>query len=148
MHTMMTHDEINLITDWQYNFISNKNADYSKPDLSEAGWIPLPELADWSVTNSVQSGADWFRKHFTLTPTEGCVRYALVLERAPEHLMLYVNGANIGSIEAGSTKPLELDITERVALGVNVLAMKLTSTTEKSGGKFGRIYLKRIFCDS
>lgn len=145
---MTTHDEINLITDWLYNFISNKNADYSKPDFSEAGWIPLPELADWSVTNSVQSGADWFRKWFTLHPTENCVRYLLVLERAPEYLTVYINGVNIGSVEAGTTKPLELDITERVALGENVLAMKLTSTTEKSGGKFGRIYLKRIPCDS
>lgn len=145
---MMTHDEINLITDWLYNFISNKNADYSKPDLNEAGWIPLPELADWSVTNSVQSGADWFRKWFTLHPTEACVRYVLVFERAPEHLMVYINGVNVGSLEAGTIKPLEMDITERVALGENVLAMKLTSTTEKSGGKFARIYLKRILCDT
>ena len=144
---MMTHDEINLTHDWLYNFTNNTGADYSKLDQAETTWIPLPELSDWSVTNSVQAGADWFRKHFTLDATEGCVRYWLIVERVPEHIALFINGVSVGKVEANSAKAPRVDVTEHVALGQNVLAMKLTSTTEKSGGRFGRIYLKRTPCE-
>ena len=69
MLAMANQMEINLGTDWLYLFTANTGADYSKLDTKNTAWIPLPQLSDWSVTKTGQSGTDWFRRHIELEPT-------------------------------------------------------------------------------
>jgi hypothetical protein len=147
MLAMANQMEINLGTDWLYLFTANTGADYSKLDTKNTAWIPLPQLSDWSVTKTGQSGTDWFRRHIELEPTEDCVRYFLRIERVPEQVVIYLNGTRVDSLSASENRPLHTDVTDFVALGENILALKLTYSSDKSGGAFGRVTLIQTPCE-
>ncbi len=134
---------ISLDTDWLYLFAENHQADYSAPRVDDSGWIPLPELADWTVATSAHTGADWFRRRITLAPLDGCVRYTLSIERAPEALVVYVNGKKLGEAQS----PFRADVTALVALGDNIIALRLIPGAERVGGGFGHIRLQSAPCD-
>ncbi|MBC7872271.1 MAG: hypothetical protein H7Y09_15610 [Chitinophagaceae bacterium] len=129
---------------WCYFYSSNTKADYSAADLDASPWIPLPYLSDWTMSSSVQSGADWFRREFNLEPTEGCINYLLQIDNAPESTVIYVNGKLVGTIEAH--KSFADDVTDAVALGTNIISMKLTAQTNTGGGAFGQIRLQVFPC--
>ncbi len=136
--------EIQLNTDWMYFFASSRGADYSARAMNDAAWIPLLDLTDWSVTNAVQSGADWFRRRVRLVATQNCVRYLLVIDSVPEDVRVYVNGQQVGHVRG--MKGFRADVTDQVHLGDNLLAFKLTCSSEKSGGRFGRVALRAVPC--
>ena len=142
---MMTLNAIRLETDWFYHFARNKKINLSAPTIDETGWIPLPEISDWAVTNAVQSGADWFRRRLIIRSTNVCVRYVLHIEHIPENVEIYLNGRFVGS--SRGTRHFKVDVTDFVFLGANLLAMKLTCETNTAGGGFGLIRLQPIECD-
>lgn len=140
---MNTNVLIDINVDWLYFFSNNKVSDYSDVQIDEAVWIPI-DLSDWTVSSNVNSGADWFRRHIQLEPLEGCVRYVLKIERVPEAVTLFVNGKELSQIRGKES--YSGDVTNFVALGNNVIAMKLTCTNNEAGGGFGKISLTAIPC--
>lgn len=147
MLCMTNQLEINLGTDWLYHFTTNTSADFSKTEIKETGWIPLPQLSDWSVSKTGQGGTDWFRRRIVLQPTDGCVRYFLRIERVPESVVVYVNGTKVDAAGGGDPKPFYKDITDYVALGTNILALRLSYSSDKSGGSFGKVTLVQTDCE-
>jgi len=133
-----------LDQNWRYFYSENTNADYSALDFGDSAWIPLPHLSDWTMGSSVQSGADWFRREFTLEPTDGCINYLLQIENVPEAAVIYINGKPVVTIQAH--KSFADDVTDAVALGVNIISMKLTPQTNAGGGGFGQIRLQVFPC--
>jgi hypothetical protein len=145
MPRMMTISAISLDTNWSYLFAGNVRSDYSGADVDDRQWIPLPGITDWVVTKSAQTGADWFRRRVTLTPTEHCVRYIMHIEKVPERVDVYVNGYLVGTVEG--KRSAKFDVTDHVFLGENILAIKLTKTSAKYSGFFGRIVLQPEPCE-
>jgi hypothetical protein len=126
------YQQHSLNDNWVYLFAENQRENYSAPDFDDSAWIPLPQLSDWSVASSVNSGADWFRRAIELTSTEVCVNYELTIGHLPETACVYLNGQLVGNAERN--KPFGCDVTSYVALGRNVLAIQLIYTSEAGGG--------------
>jgi hypothetical protein len=142
---MRNFPEISLEKDWLYYFAENTQSDYSQPKVDDSAWIPLPEISDWVVANSAKSGSDWFRRHVTLEPVADCVRYTLHIDTVPETLAIYVNGKKVG--DARTKQTFKVDVTDYVALGENVLAMRLTPRSDNAGGGFDKIRLQPAACE-
>lgn len=136
---------MSLDKDWLYYFASNPQNDYSQPDVNEAGWIPLPEISDWTVANSAHTGVDWFRRHFTLMPMDGCVRYLLQIEVVPENLTVYINGKKVS--DTRTKQDFKADVTDYVTLDENIIALRLTPRSNNAGGSFEKIGLQPIPCE-
>lgn len=141
---MNTNVLIDINVDWLYFFSNNKVNDYSDIHIDEAVWIPI-DLPDWTVSSKVNSGADWFRRHINLEPTEMCVRYVLQIDRVPEAVTVFVNGKELTQIRGEDA--YNGDVTNFVALGRNVIAMKLTCTDNQVGGGFGKVSLTAVPCN-
>ncbi|MDX1994117.1 MAG: hypothetical protein SF029_17150 [bacterium] len=133
-----------LDDNWYYFYSDNAKANYVAPDLDDSAWIPLPKLSDWAVSSSVQSGVDWFRRSVPLEPTDACVTYSLQIENVPEATEIFVNGKRVGAAQA--RKPFNMDVTEFVALGRNLISLRLTTQSTQGGGAFGRVRLLPTLC--
>lgn len=140
---MNTLVPISLNEDWRYHFTDKSGVDYSALVVDEARWIPLSRLEDWAV-GAGQGGADWFRKTVVIEPVGECVNYLLRLLDVPETVTVYVNGREIGTVNA--SKAHSFDVTHAVSLGENVIALRLTCASGAGGG-FGGVELLPVPCD-
>jgi hypothetical protein len=134
-----------LNSNWCYLFAENTKASFSGVDVDDSRWIPLPNVTDWTVASSAPQGVDWFRRAVMIEPPGMCANYVLRINRVPEALQVYVNGRLAG--EASSGKPFSRDVTDFVAVGRNVLALKLTVSKPNGGGTLGDIRLEQVPCD-
>jgi putative heme-binding domain-containing protein len=100
----------------------------------EAQWI-------WSQDHkkeSVPRVACHFRKSFTMSNPES----GQILLAADDEYELYVNGRRVGAGET-SKKMAKYDITEYLARGTNLVAVKVTNTTGSTGALAARVLVKQ-----
>lgn len=115
---------ISLDHHWRYLSAESRDDDYSAAALDDSDWPALPPLSSdnpWHVLAA--GGCAWLRRTFLLGATDSCVRYYLLIDRAPGVVGVYINGQFAGGYTG---KACSLDVTDPVTLGKNVLAFKLT----------------------
>ncbi len=129
-------DAISLDAHWRCEYFEDD------PDEVEfATGIDVPTLAGWSFDPLRLDGwAAWLEKRFDLPLQDMCVNYDLSIDAAPPGTRLYVNGRDFGLIAT----PLQIDVTDMVALEDNVIALRVPSG---SATAFGSSRLIAIPCE-
>ena len=100
----------------------------------EAQWIWSPEHAKDAVPTGA---AGYFRKAFTVRSPES----AQVSITADDQFELYVNGRRAGS-GSYNKRLTEIDITDKLSRGNNILAVKVSNRTGKTAGLVARVAVK------
>ncbi len=141
MPGMTTQTVISLNEDWLYCYATNPGKKYSPPQ-TKMNWIPLPHLADWAVASSIQTGVDWFRRKIDVAFTDHPVKYLITFENVPDSVTLFINGNYVTNLLRN--RKANIDVTEHIRSGENIITMKVTSDSNEGGGVFGNISLQPI----
>jgi hypothetical protein len=132
---------ITLDTDWVCEYFE------LDPNLYElATDVRVKSLATWSFDKRRdENWAAWLQRTFTLHPTEECVHYWLLIDSAPQHCRIYINGQAVAYYDVGDDDPpFELDVTDNVWLDDNKLSFRVDHESE---GRFEGVRLVAIPCD-
>ena len=129
-------DAISLDAHWLCEYFEDA------PDEVEfATGIDVPTLMGWTFDSRRTGGwAAWLEKRFDLPLQDLCVNYDLSIEAAPPGTRLYINGRDFGVI----TTPLQIDVTDTVALEDNVVALRVVGGSDAT---FGSSRLIAVPCE-
>ncbi len=129
---------LHLNTGWTCEYFEIEPDLYEFQDLR----VQIARLTDWRFPSRYAEGwAAWLERAFQLHPQAECVRYHLLLDYVPAQTRLSINGETIGIVRT----PVQLDITDRVALGDNRIAFRVEAGAD---GTFGSVRLQAVPCDS
>lgn len=134
---------MNFNEDWLFEL---NGQDASAKNFNDNAWRKLSLPHDWSIeqdfTHDVSSeighlpgGTGWYRKHFTLPAEFANKRINIDFDGVYMDSYIYVNGELVGNYPNGYL-PFSFDITDKVVCDgktENVIAVKVTNFTEKSG---------------
>lgn len=124
-------DTISLDSHWRCDTLEGD------PDERIAGFdVALLSAFD---PGRIGAGTAWLEKPFDLPMQDVCINYLLKIEAAPAATRLYLNGRDFGVIDT----PLQLDVTDTVALEGNVIAFRVGAS---DGQRFGLVRLVAIPC--
>ncbi|NWF67529.1 MAG: hypothetical protein HXY40_00445 [Chloroflexi bacterium] len=129
-----------LETHWECDYFE------LEPDLYEfATTESAVSLATWRFdARRVENWAAWLHRTFTLSATEDCVRYHLLIDSAPPGTRIFVNEREVVTYAIGDDDaPFDMDITDSVALGENKLGLRVACD---AGGYFSGVRLAVLPC--
>lgn len=140
---MQNLDPITLNDSWHYYYSDNATAMYDVVELDHLPAIPLPKLSDWMISSSVQYGADWFWRTVDLTRWDNATQLFLKIDKVPEAVSIFVNGCEIGIVEA--KRAFTADVTPFITKGRNQIVLKVAGTHCANGGRFVNIHLQPVY---
>ncbi len=97
--------------------------------FNDSSWQALSVPHDWINAKGLKdgSGTAWYRKHFTLAPTDSGKKVFIDFDGIFHRSTVYVNGTQVGECSYGYT-PLVYDITSHIKYtGENVVAVKVNT---------------------
>ena len=116
----------------------------SQPGCDDSAWRKLDLPHDWAVEGPFNiklpgntgklpyAGIGWYRKHFSIPSSEAGTRFALELDGAMSHAMVWCNGEFVGGWPYGYSS-FRFDLTPYLKPGVeNVLAIRLDNPGDSS----------------
>ncbi len=124
--------EISLDTHWRCEYVEQV------PDGQIDGF-DIASLVKFEP-RQIQTKMAWLERYFDLPMQDICINYTLHIDRAPVGTHLTLNGRDLGEIVA----PLELDVTDLVALEDNVMTLRVA---RNAFGRFGAVRLTVIPCE-
>jgi beta-galactosidase len=126
------------------SFDSGSNVSFLKPDFNDQDWRPLDLPHDWAIEGPFDIslpgetaklkywGQGWYRKHFTLSPTDQGRCIFLDVDGAMSYSSVWVNGKLAGGWAYGYSS-YEIDLTPYVNFGSdNVIAIRLDNPPDSS----------------
>lgn len=131
---------------------------YTKADFGDDGWRHLTLPHDWGIEGPFKQeypgetgklpwwGIGWYRKHFTVPPSDSGRRVYLDVDGAMSHAAVWLNGQFVGGWPYGYAS-WRLDLTPFLKEGAeNVLAIRLDNPPDSSrwypgGGIFRNVWL-------
>ncbi len=125
-------DTISLDTTWRCDTLEGD------PDERIAGF-DVPSLVRFDVGRLARKTA-WLERRFDLPTQDICINYQLKIEAVPGETRLYINGRDFGVISG----PLQLDVTDTVALEDNLIAFRIG---DNDGRRFGSVRLIALPCE-
>lgn len=133
--------QITLDTNWRYFPTEVMDEAFGTSALDESSWGTLAQLAAWPREVLSFYGELHLQHTFDLEPIgDVCVRYQLHLEATPAETSVFVNGWQVGTMQAGQS--LTVDVTDYVTLEANLILMKVSKK-----GDIGAIWLQPVPCD-
>lgn len=98
---------------------------YEKAELQGGNWQKVPT---WTTTWSAQGlryyrGMAWYRQSFELTESQAGKRLFLWFGGVDESARVWVNGHLVGTSPSSAFTPFEVDITDAVRAGKNVVTL-------------------------
>ncbi|HVU15273.1 MAG TPA: hypothetical protein VHD90_28565 [Phototrophicaceae bacterium] len=120
--------EISLNTHWRQT---------SAPDADDGSDVPL--LAQFEPRR-IKGKMAWLEREFDLPMQDVCINYLLRIDAVAQGTHLSINGRDFGEIAA----PLEIDVTDNVALEDNKIVLRVL---HNAFGAFGTVQLIAVPCE-
>ncbi len=122
---------IDLNGEWHFcAMLSEDNTDtpqLAAPALPDAvAWQLLQVPGHWGAQGIDHDGVAWYRRTFDMLENEACSVWWLECEGVDYHCDVYINGQHAGA-HTGYFGKFRLDVTSYVALGENVIAIRVES---------------------
>ena len=115
--------------DWRFQLGDPRGAE--RPEFSDRDWpsVGLPHSFGLPYFGAPRFyvGYGWYRKHLRLAAPGPDQRFALEFEAAFQDAQVFVNGRQVGTHQGGYTG-FSFDITDALAPGDNVIAVRLNNT--------------------
>lgn len=120
---------MNFNREWKFQIGDHSGADAA--GFNDASWenIGLPHsfsMPYFAAGNAFYVGYGWYRKHFELPANSAGKRLFLDFDGAFQDAEIFLNGKKVGEHKGGYTG-FEIDITNAVKQGENVLAVRLNN---------------------
>ena len=131
---------------------------YAQRDFDDRSWRQLDLPHDWGIEGPFNQeypgetgklpwwGVGWYRKHFTVQPTEKERQFYLEIDGAMAYATVWLNGRFVGGWPYGYAS-FHLDLTKDIAFGTdNVIAIRLDNPPDSSrwypgGGIYRNVWL-------
>lgn len=141
---MIPRAPLSLDSGWRAEYFELEPDVY---EFADVDGLPVPSLQRWRCEQRYTEGwAAYLQRSFDLDPIENeCLRFELVIERAPAHLVLYLNGRRLGEIDGRTL--FRFDITDYVTLEDNRIGLRVTCADCAARGCFGRVSVIAVPCD-
>ncbi len=111
----------------RWKFVLDPPDGFWKPDFDDSGWPEISVPGHWEMQGFTSvEGIGGYRRHFTVAKPEGRVK--IRFEGVYSGAEVWVNGSRLAYHECGAT-PFEVDITDVVRGGDNVIALKVSEHT-------------------
>ena len=121
---------VSLTGTWK--FATDPPADFYRPEFDDSAWKTIEVPSHWVLSGfHTEGGVGGYRRRVEIPAAWNDRRVKIHFDGVYSGAEVWFNGERVGSHEGGFT-PFEVDVTEAVKPGSNLLALRVTEHTRSS----------------